>query len=287
MSGVSSRPTDLSEYWRWFATNIWPTDSRPLENWDWYVSKTENLLDFPDRLWEHQENRYELKTKRLQTEFKNSTFWTKIWPELVKRNTAYLAISKDYGLLTHPATPPEVRTKPWKSFVEKSFRKNVILNRNEPWPSPPNGGWVTPENLLEKIEDVIRTTVIVKYMDGVEVVRDAILTVAEASGVSLTADEPAARLEGYYARHLTLSLQSPSGPIPVEIQVCTQVQDVLRALTHPFYVERRLDAELSLPDMLWDYKCKQFTPCFLGHILHYADGAIMNIRHRQEEERNE
>ncbi len=31
----------------------------------------------------------------------------------------------------------------------------------------------------------------------------------------------------------------------------------------------------------WDYKCDEFLPNYLGHIIHYIEGMIMEVRDRK------
>jgi ppGpp synthetase/RelA/SpoT-type nucleotidyltranferase len=96
-------------------------------------------------------------------------------------------------------------------------------------------------------------------------------------------------MEGYYAVHTviripvelldkTWNMQMTS--VPVEFQVFTQMQDVIRDLTHPLYDFRRRRPTDSDPKRFWDYQGVQFVPTYLGHLLHYLDGAIMNVRER-------
>ena len=148
---------------------------------------------------------------------------------------------------------------------------------------------MTPDNWLVRIDDIVRTTVVVRYMDGVHVVRRLISERLQALGF----DEPTARFkaksEGYYAMHAYVKLPLPyqvdkwhyrSELITVEIQACTQIQEVLRTLTHPFHVERRAGAHSIMEDWSWREDCPEFVPNYLGHILHYADGMILNVRKR-------
>jgi len=98
-----------------------------------------------------------------------------------------------------------------------------------------------------------------------------------------------AREEGYYAAHCyprfeinipTLSWVTEATSVEFEIQVTTQLQDVIRNLTHDYYELRR--SRKTIPDMKWqwDYKGPEFVPNYLGHILHYVEGMIMEVRMR-------
>ena len=64
------------------------------------------------------------------------------------------------------------------------------------------------------------------------------------------------------------------------MQLCTQIQEVLRLLTHDLYRKRRV--EPLVPGYRWQWDCEsdEFVLNYLGHMLHYADGMIMNSRLR-------
>jgi hypothetical protein len=66
--------------------------------------------------------------------------------------------------------PPELIIKPYTSFIDKTFRRNVLENRNwkkENEPHEPERGWYLPDKCHERINDLVRTTIVVKYLDGV------------------------------------------------------------------------------------------------------------------------
>lgn len=52
---------------------------------------------------------------------------------------------------------------------------------------------------------------------------------------------------------------------------------------HKYYEERRKKVKLNEKDWIWDYKCDEFAANYLGHILHYVEGMIMEIREKQKE----
>ncbi|MEW9527305.1 hypothetical protein [Microbispora sp. NPDC049125] len=186
------------------------------------------------------------------------------------------------------ATPnaPEIVTKPYDSLLDKSFRKNVAQNSG--WPSPPDGGWVTPLNWYGRVNDIVRTTVVVKYLDGVGIIVDHIRQMADSCKIRFSVDYEA-REEGYYAAHcyLWFDLEIPAAnwdtervSIRLEIQVTTQLQDVIRRLTHDYYTQRRSRTSVADVKWQWDYKNPEFIPNYLGHILHYVEGMIMEVRER-------
>jgi hypothetical protein len=180
--------------------------------------------------------------------------------------------------------PPELALKDYKSVLLKSFRKNVL--NNDRWPEAPVDGWVLPDTWFGQIKDIVRTTFVVKYLDGVANLTDELGEICERHSVPWSADYEA-REEGYYASHFSLSVpveipqvtwDTDIIDLKVELQVTTQLQEVIRRLTHRQYEMRRLRIEEPTTKWQWDYKSDEFKPNYLGHILHYVEGMIMEIR---------
>jgi hypothetical protein len=90
----------------------------------------------------------------------------------------------------------------------KTFRKNILDNKN--WPDEPGNGWIVPDNWYTKVNDIIRTLIIVKYLDGVDFVQERIGSLCD--------------------RHLT-----------------TQLQEVIRKLLHKYYEDRRKEPGEKIP----------------------------------------
>jgi ppGpp synthetase/RelA/SpoT-type nucleotidyltranferase len=200
-----------------------------------------------------------------------------------------------YDLLMRKPEDVELKEKPWENFISKVWRKNVVLNDNwqdgtwEPDDFKPDIGWITPTNWYERIHDIVRTRVVVKYFDGVKILLDKMCEHFSKSGCQIDPDWEA-REEGYYAAHLNvmrdyeipIELTTKKINVSVEIQVTTQIKDVISDLTHKYYERRR---ELLLkPDTKWqwDYNSDEFSPNYIGHILHYIEGEIMQIRDREK-----
>jgi ppGpp synthetase/RelA/SpoT-type nucleotidyltranferase len=200
-----------------------------------------------------------------------------------------------YDLLMKGPEEIELDIKNWERFRSKVWRKNVVHNINwnkENWNNEgcqPNGGWITPDNWFEKIHDIVRTRIVVKYFDGVEFLLDKMCNHFRDYSCRCEPDWEA-REEGYYAAHLNVTrdyelpvgLEIQKKRISVEIQVTTQMKDVITSLTHEYYERKR--ERLEPPDIKWqwDYKSDEFLPNYIGHILHYIEGAVMQIRNREQ-----
>ena len=169
-----------------------------------------------------------------------TTLWdaTTLLSELREFNDEYL-VNTGF-LLFASGEPPRLVRKDFLSFFLKTYRKNVLLN--DSWPDEPQGGWITPSNWMSKVNDIVRTTFTVKYLDGVMFLADKVLEVCKRVEAEARIDYEA-REEGYYAAHLyfTHSAEIPRRdwdtevvPLQVELQITTQLQDVIRRLTHVY-----------------------------------------------------
>jgi ppGpp synthetase/RelA/SpoT-type nucleotidyltranferase len=169
----------------------------------------------------------------------------------------------------------------------KTYRKNILDNKN--WPNEPNSGWILPNNWYSRINDIIRTLFIVKYLDGVEYMINELGVYCEQCSI-LPETHFEAREEGYYAAHLYIrqNFEVPNIKwdteiidVSVEIQVTTQLQDVIRRLLHRYYEDSRKNFNRD-EYWQWNYKSDEFSANYLGHILHYVEGMIVEIRDKEK-----
>jgi VCBS repeat-containing protein len=104
------------------------------------------------------------------------------------------------------------------------------------------------------------------------------------------------RDDGYYAYHLyvtfpvkvfDLSWNVVDVTSEVEIQATTQLQEVLRSLTHHFYAANRLQRDRS-GKWKWEFGSTQFKVGYLSHTLHLLESVIVESRDRllSEDRRN-
>lgn len=230
------------------------------------------------------QKRLETVSPKLLSDIKASEFWQRLMISLSEVEDRYTS-SCGYKLFARSERPGMV-AKPYSSLLDKSYRKNILLNSD--WPEPPEDGWITPVNWYGRINDIARTTVVVKYLDGVHVFAEHTRRLAHEFGHEFDVDYEA-RPEGYYAAHCyvsfnvdipTLSWETEIVAARLEIQVTTQLQDVIRSLTHDYYERRRSNIPTSDVKWQWDYTCPEFVPNYLGHILHYVEGMIMDVRSR-------
>ncbi len=240
----------------------------------------------PDEPLSRARSRFESASGLALLEIQSSVFWRSFLDQLRELDDAYFRSTGGFKLFATVDRPSLVR-KSFDSLLDKAYRKNVVHNAD--WPEPPPNGWITQENWYENINDIIRTTVVVKYLDGVEYLASAAAQLSTDLSLPTKTDFEA-REEGYYAAHLyvthAVAIPRPSWDtqlvdMRLEIQVTTQLQDAIRQLTHAGYAHRR-SRDPSGQKWQWDYKHPDFSPNYLGHILHYVEGMIMEIRDRQE-----
>ena len=255
----------------------------------WWNNNFEPKIDLSAR------NLYRDVSTLVKYEFENSDEYKEFIHQLHNYESEYRR-NCGYDLLMKEPEEIKLDIKDWEKFKSKVWRKNVVHNINwnkENWnheDCQPNGGWVTPDNWFEKIHDIVRTRIIVKYFDGVKLLVDKMHTHFVDCGCQCTPDWEA-REEGYYAAHLNVTrdyelpvgLEIQSKRICVEIQVTTQMKDVITTLTHKYYERKRGSIELPNIKWQWDYNSDEFSPNYIGHILHYIEGAVMQIRNRGQQ----
>jgi hypothetical protein len=138
---------------------------------------------------------------------------------------------------------------------------------------------------------MVRTLISVKYLDGVEYLIHKISRMSEECGLNCQFIFEA-REEGYYAGHLyfTQTINIPGIEWDtikinaiIELQITTQLQEVIRKLLHKYYEQRRIQLKSESQKWQWNYNDDEFIANYLGHILHYVEGMIMEIREKQKE----
>jgi hypothetical protein len=261
---TNKKPKDIDEYKKWL--------------------KEKHKIEISDKTQKY----YDSVASRIKLDLEKSDFWIQLTENLREYEGDYLA-KTGYHLLTH-GFELKLHKKTFDSFLLKTFRKNIIENKC--WPDEPKDRWVLPNNWYSRINDIIRTLFEVKYLDGVEFMISKVKSICEEHSmgckVSLEATE-----EGYYAAHLYIrkEFEIPKVTwdtewidVSIEIQITTQIQEVIRKLLHKYYEETRKRLEKEDIKWQWNYKSDEFVSNYLGHILHYVEGMIMEIREKQKEE---
>lgn len=231
---------------------------------------------------------YNSVANSIKQDFESSGFWGELLSNIGNCDQEY-QIMTGYTLFI-PRFEPQLVIKPFQSFLEKTYRKNILDNNL--WPKEPEDSWIIPENWFSRINDIVRTLFIVKYFDGADFFIGKVKDLCEKHNLEVNVDYEA-REEGYYAAHLYIrrEFEIPKALwdtqrvfVSIELQITTQLQEVIRKLLHHYYQRKRLLAKKPIEKWQWDYKCDEFCVNYLGHILHYVEGMIMEVRERQERE---
>lgn len=234
---------------------------------------------------------YDENVKKIKKIVKNSDFWEELSKNIKNQNydEEYQSLTGEPGEYylwrTPNESPPKLHKKPYESLILKTFRKNVLNNSH--WPQPPEGGWILPENWFNKINDITRTSLVVKYLDGIDFMLEKIKDLCTKNNMDYECTFEAKEV-GYYAAHIHIKFNLPKwvlgkpGITISEIQITTQLQEVIRKLLHNYYKKNRRKIKSTETEMWqWKYDTEEFTVNYLGHILHYAEGAIMKIRKKK------
>lgn len=259
----SRKPENIAEYKKWL--------------------KEELSISLDKRI----ENYYQKVTTYIKNDLKESDLWKVLIENIKEYNDEYRLKNKGYELLLESPELIELMIKPYDSLVDKSFRKNILNNKN--YANPPAGEWILPDNWFSRINDIVRTTIVVKYLDGVEFIIERLKDYFEKECRKRCKSYLEAREEGYYAAHFyfkhefevpSVDIDTEFVEISIEIQITTQLQELIRLLLHKYYEEKRLKSPEEIRKWQWDYKSNEFATNYLGHILHYIEGMIMGIREK-------
>lgn len=123
-------------------------------------------------------------------------------------------------------------------------------------------------------------------MDGVPFIDRTLREFASTEGLEY-ASESKATTGGYYAWHCYITVSVPvikngraeQVNILVEIQVATQLSDIMYVLTHQLYEKRRIaTGDSPTKDPTWDSSSPEFRATYLGHGLHLLEGVVQTLK---------
>ncbi len=225
---------------------------------------------------------------RMHDQLKKSSFWSSFCHNLIEYNDEYYSKFQEALLKDINCGNIEFNRKPYASMIEKAYRWDIIENNQ--FPEPPQDGWVLPCNWLTNINDLLRATIAVKYLDGVEFLGKRLKGFCQSNS-NFESLRFVSGLDGYYAAHLyfNMNFEVPRREwdteivkSKVEIQITTQVKEVIKELLHTHYEKRRMFKEdVDLP-WSWQYDGEEFKTNYLGHMIHYIEGIVVGIRNGEE-----
>lgn len=234
---------------------------------------------------EQVKSNYESNTAKMLKEFQKHSLWTTLEKQLREWDIEYFSEYRVH-LFAKPELP-EVISKPYDSLLNKAYRKDCL--NNDSFPKEPQEGWICPNTWFDKIHDIIRTTFTVKYLDGVKFFDQKLSQLSDIMGCKYRCDYEA-HDDGYYAAHAAIIVdmdivgmdwKTLTKRIEVEIQITTELQEMVKRLLHKYYEDNRRRIVPKDYKWQWDYDNEQFVPNYLGHIAHYLEGMIVEIRDNQ------
>ena len=144
---------------------------------------------------------YESNATRLLKALEEHPFWRQVGEQLKEWDIEYY---KEKGVhLFANSYLPKVVNKPYDSLLNKAYRKNCLNNKS--FPDEPEKGWISPVTWFDRIHDMVRTSFIVRYLDGVKYLDQKLSLVSQEVGCKYTCSYEA-HDEGYYAAHVAIVL---------------------------------------------------------------------------------
>lgn len=143
---------------------------------------------------------------------------------------------------------------------------------------------VTAAPPVPTIKDLVRTRLVCTYIDGVEFLTTKLMELADKHGI-LVERSREGRLEGYFAQHLNISQSvifrmggiDRLARVTCEIQVASEMATRMWDVGHLLY--ERVRGTASVPaNWQWSPTDPRFIPHQLGHMIHLADGLLVQIR---------
>jgi len=236
------------------------------------------------------EKYYESVVYPMKKTFEESKFLKQFNKNLRTYNQEYL-MKKEYELMSRIKSL-EIDVKPFESMICKCYRKDIINNTKwveEDFDWNAEYDWTNPLHCFENFNDILRTRISVRYLDGAIFIGEKLKSLADSQGLA-NKIAPKASEVGYYAIHFdlmypfeipTIKFDPKEIQSSIEFQINTEIQDLIINLAYKYYEQARMRLKGTKEIWQWDYECDEFLPNYLGHIIHYVEGMIMEVRERK------
>ncbi|MGH8104473.1 MAG: hypothetical protein ACREJQ_08135 [bacterium] len=213
---------------------------------------------------------------RWAAELSVGPFWAQAKDRLDRWRMEYRAAS-EADLLTQPGLPP-FTSKPEQSIRDKLFRRCKENGDHIQKAIAPAG----PP--LPRLGDLVRTRIACRYIDGVEFLASKLLDLAEEMGLSPSRRREG-RIEGYFAQHVTVSQEvifrlaghGELTKVVCEVQIASEMATRMWDAAHPLYETVRGKGDAP-EDWQWKPDDPRFISNQLGHMIHLADGLLVQLR---------
>jgi hypothetical protein len=169
----------------------------PKPSFEQYLLTAANALGFDDPA--NAERSYQFNLRAAHQSVTSGKVLSGILDSLRKMTQRYAGGNPN--LLFYPTDQADGLTifqKPFRSAIDKIYRRNIRFNHT--YPDPPREGFIAPVQLYEGIDDLLRTRLVCKYMDGPKFVCDELTAHCETQGISSNIRELSTDA-GYYAWH--------------------------------------------------------------------------------------
>ena len=84
---------------------------------------------------------------------------------------------------------------------------------------------------------------------------------------------------------LNLDFLEETQDVTIEIQLTTQIKDVVNEVLHEYYEAARTTVRDPHKKWQWDHQSIDFLPNYLGHVSHYLEGMLLEARKRIRSEK--
>lgn len=203
-------------------------------------------------------------------------FWTEVKKRVDQWRSEYKQ-EKGTDLFT-PAGLPNFSGKGSESIKKKLLRRCQCEPGYIKKAMPKSGA------PIPRIGDLVRTRIVCRYIDGVEFIASKLEQLAKEMELNPRRRREG-RLEGYFAQHLIVDGEvffrfgggSEPTRIVCEVQVASELATTMWTASHPIYEFSR-DVEKSPEDWQWNPNDPRFIANQLGHMIHLADGLLVQLR---------
>jgi len=137
---------------------------------------------------------------------------------------------------------------------------------------------------IPQLRDLVRTRLTCPYVDGVEFLATKIETAAKDMEILLSRERQGS-LQGYFAQHIAIKQlvfyrvggAAVAVGLECEIQIATALATRMWDASHPVYETVRQD-DAESREWQWKPADPRFLSNQLGHMLHLADGLLVQLR---------
>ena len=203
------------------------------------------------------------------------------WKAVIDRQPAWSNefTQQTAGGLLMSAELPKFLGKGEERIRSKSFDCARDRDSHTPRKIWPVGGPPVP-----MLNDLVRTRVVCQFVDGVEFLSEKLDLLATELGIPHSRFREG-RLEGYFAQHFYFDQNvffrfnrtvNPT-TIKCEVQVATGLATTIQAQVHTVYSKWRGQRE-KRDDWQWNPKDPRYIARQLGHMMHLADGLLVQLR---------